>query len=359
MEPPRQPSRRDLLTGKAAKDALEEMRNRLPTPEEEPPEPPPLLEIGRRAMACEFHLYLNAAERRWTESAVAALDVVTALEAQLSVYREESELSRINRQAAARAMLVERRLFGLLQQAVELSRETSGAFDITSGPITKLWGFYRRSGHVPGEEEIAGVLGRVGSQHVQLDPAAQTVRFAKPGMEFNLGGIGKGYALDRCAELLAEQGVTNYLLHGGQSSILARGSRAGLPEGESGWSIALRHPLRDEVRLGEIWLRDRALGTSGSAHQFFYHQGRRFSHLLDPRTARPAEGLLSTTVLAPTGALADALATAFFVLGLEGTRAYCEAHPEIAAILIAPGQRSGKLDIHTVGTLEGVWKPYE
>jgi thiamine biosynthesis lipoprotein len=242
----------------------------------------------------------------------------------------------------------------LLSLALDLHRQTEGAFDITAGPISKIWGFYRRAGKVPAEEDIAAVLQRVGSQHVTLDPAMRTVRFARQGMEFNLGGIGKGYALDRCVEQLEAAGVHNFLIHGGQSSIIGRGSRAGV----DGWSVALRHPLRDEIRLGEIWLRGAALGTSGSAHQFFYHEGRRYSHILDPRTARPAEGLLSTTVIAPTGALADALATAFFVMGVEKTLAYCDSHPEIAAILIAPGPKSGGLTIHTSANVEGVWQPY-
>lgn len=353
---PLQPSRRDFLSGKAAQDALEQIRSRQPQPEVEPSPQPPLLEIGRRAMACEFHVYLNMADRGLTDHAVAALDLVDVLEAQLSVYREDSELSRLNRLAHERTMPVERRLFELLSQAMDLYRETEGAFDITAGPISKLWGFYRRAGRVPSEDEIAAVRQRVGGEHVQLLDDTRSVRFARPGMEFNLGGIGKGYALDRCVELLTERGVNSFLIHGGQSSIIGRGSRAGLAEGEQGWSVALRHPLRDEIRLGEIWLRDRALGTSGSAHQFFYHQGQRYSHLLDPRTARPAEGLLSTTVVAPTGALADALATAFFVMGVERTRSYCESHPEIGAILIAPGPRVSALDIHVIGDL--IWTPY-
>jgi thiamine biosynthesis lipoprotein len=357
MEPLR-PSRRDLFTGKAAQDALEEIRSRMPAPEVELPPPPPLVEIGRRAMACEFHVYLNIAERPQADTAVGALDVVDQLESQLTVYRDDSELARINRLAAERSVPVEKRLYELLKLALELHRETAGAFDITAGPISKLWGFYRRSGRVPDDAEIAAVLNRVGSQHVTLDDATRTIRFARPGMEFNLGGIGKGYALDRCVEEMTARGLETFLIHGGQSSIIGRGSRAGLPEGKSGWSIALRHPLRDEVRLGEIWLRNSALGSSGSAHQFFYHQGRRYSHILDPRTARPAEGLLSTTVIAPTGALADALATAFFVMGVAATRAYCEAHPEIAAILVSTGSKSGALAIETLGPLEGIWEPY-
>lgn len=310
-------------------------------------------------MACEFHVYLNAGQHRAsTDHAVAALDLVDRLEDQLSVYREHSELSRINRTAARYPVLVETRLFQLLQQALDLHQQTQGAFDITAGPISKLWGFYRREGRMPGEDEIALVLEQVGSQHVELDAAAQTVHFARHGMEFNLGGIGKGYALDRCVEQLVENDVDDFLIHGGQSSIVGRGSRQGLDEGQAGWSVALCHPLRSEIRLGEIWLRNQALGTSGTAHQFFYHQGKRYSHILDPRTARPAEGLLSTTVLAPTGALADALATAFFVMGVEASLAYCDAHPDIAAILVAPGDRSGSLDVHSVGLTEDQWQPY-
>jgi FAD:protein FMN transferase len=348
------PSRRDFLSGKVVQDAIAEARSRQAIEIASATPPPPLLEIGRKAMACEFHVYLNIADRSLVEPAVAALELLEPLEAQLTVFRDDSELSRINRLAFERAMTVERRLFDLLTLALDLHRQTEGAFDITAGPISKLWGFYRRAGRVPAEDEIAAVLERVGSQHVTLDPASRTVRFARQGMEFNLGGIGKGYSLDRCVEQLQACGVNEFLMHGGQSSIIGCGSRAGV----DGWSVALRHPLRDEIRLGEIWLRGTALGTSGSAHQFFYHEGRRYSHILDPRTARPAEGLLSTTVIAPSGALADALATAFFVLGVERSLAYCEAHPEIAAILIAPGSKSGALEIHTSENLDGIWQPY-
>ena len=360
MSIPRRPSRREFLTGSAvrqvAQDALDQG---LLGTDSDPTPPPPLIEVGRKAMACEFHVYLNAGQHAGAiDHAVAALDLVDQLEDQLTVYREHSEISRLNRMAHQQPMLVERRLFALLKQALDLHRETNGAFDITAGPISKLWGFYRREGRMPGEEEIAAVLSRVGSQYLELDATAQSAHFARSGMELNLGGIGKGYALDRCAELLAKQNVPDYLIHGGQSSILASGSRQGLPSGQQGWSIALRHPLRDEVRLGEVWLRDQALGTSGTAHQFFYHQGKRYAHILDPRTARPAEGMLSTTVIAPTAALADALATAFFVMGVEAALAYCESHPQIGALLVTPGERSGALSVHAAGLSEEVWKPY-
>jgi thiamine biosynthesis lipoprotein len=165
----------------------------------------------------------------------------------------------------------------------------------------------------------------------------------------NLGAIGKGHALDRCGELLAEAGVENYVCHGGQSSILARGSHASTREAGGGWTVGVGHPLRPGKRLAEIRLRDRAIGTSGSATQFFRHQGKRYGHILDPRTGWPAEGVLSATVLAPTAALADALATAFYILGVERSFDFCRAHPEISALLVTPGRGSGAIEVQAHG----------
>jgi len=161
-----------------------------------------------------------------------------------------------------------------------------------------------------------------------------------------LGSIGKGYALDRCAERMVEEDIHDFMIHGGQSSVLARGATAGDPLG--GWLVGVHHPLRHRKRLAEIRLRDRALATSGSEKQFFRYRGRRLSHILDPRTGRPAEGLLSVTVLAPTAVLADGLSTAFFVMGAEPTMAYCEARPELGVLLVRAG-RGDRVDVLSVG----------
>lgn len=310
-----------------------------------------LLQFSRRAMACEFQIYVNAGEHpQAPDSAVAALDLVAALEAQLTVFRPDSEVQTINREAFARAVPVEPRLFALVQQAVRLSGETAGAFDITSGPLSKVWGFSRRAGAWPAPQELAAARERVGSHLLELNPADLTVRFRQPGVEINLGAIGKGYALDRCAERLAADGVANYVLHGGLSSILARGRRRS-GDGGTGWRVGLNHPLKPELPLAELRLRDQAMGTSGDANQFFHYRGRRYGHVLDPRTGEPAQGVLSATVLAPTAAEADALATAFFVLGADGTEAYCSRHPETAALLVLPGTRDGSFSVVTFGDI--------
>jgi thiamine biosynthesis lipoprotein len=196
-------------------------------------------------------------------------------------------------------------------------------------------------------------------RHVVLDAAEQTITFRQPGVSVHLNCIGKGYALDRMAELLAHNFVDDYLLHGGKSSVLARGNQPGaVATGGSpaGWSIGLRHPLRPAERLAEFVLRDQALATSGSGTQFFIRRGRRYGHILDPRTGRPAEGQYSATVIAPTAAEADALSTAFYVMGPREVADYCATHPKIGALLVAPAEREGDVRLFTFGLAENQWQ---
>jgi thiamine biosynthesis lipoprotein len=267
----------------------------------------------------------------------------------------------INRRAARGPVSVEPRLYEVLRVAVQLHEETEGAFDITSGPLSKVWGFYRRRGQFPDKEALAETLQHVGAQWIELDDHLSTIRFSKPGVEINLNAIGKGYALDRCAEVLHQSGVDDFLVHGGQSSVLASGSRhhQDAKEEPEGWLVALRHPLRRTKRVAEIRLRGRALGTSGTGTQFFHHKGRRYGHVLDPRTGWPSEGVLSATVIAPSGALADALSTAFYVMGREKCEQFCQDRPDVSAILICPGARSGSIELVTLGLGDEDWQRFE
>ena len=358
----RKTTRRQFLQGGAAAAELRDATSGsdsnaalLPVPSES--EATYLFHLSRAAMACDFEVFFNAGEyRNAGEMALEVFDLVEQLEDQLTVFREHSEVSRLNRRAAEEAVVVEPRLFRLLKLAVEIYAATEGAFDITSGPLTKTWGFYRRAGRVPTDEELNEARERVGSRWLELDGESQSVRFLKPSVEINLGAIGKGYALDRCAEWFLAAGIENYVLHGGMSSVLARGSRAGAKQ--PGWTVGVVHPQRLEKRLAEIYLYDRALGTSGAGTQFFHYQGRRYGHILDPRTGWPAEGVLSATVLAPTASEADALATAFYVLGAERAVAFCESRPNLAALLVLPGPRSGGVEIRTAGLTESEWRSH-
>jgi thiamine biosynthesis lipoprotein len=373
----RRQSRRDFLHGRAAAQALVgaitqtpgligEALGLEPTPKfgDSPLDPTnrlqPLMSLRRRAMACEFEVQLaTGRDADAVECVLDALDLVETLEAQMTIYRTDSEVLRINRMATLRPVTVESRLFALFQMAAQLQRDTNGAFDITTGPLSEAWGFSRREGRMPSDAEIAAALKRVGMHHVELDAATQTVAFCQPGVSLHLNCIGKGHALDRMAELLTEGDVGDVLLHGGRSSVLARGDCPG--NGQKGWTIGLRHPLRPEERLGEFVLADQSLGTSGSATQSFVHDGRRYGHLLDPRTGWPAEGVFTATVLAPTAAEADALSTAFYILGPAGTTEYCAARPEIAAVLVCPAAEGsdgdGEVCVHAFNADDSRWRP--
>lgn len=348
-------NRRAFLKGQAAVDAILDLAQRVPAEDDAfrwSADGPAsvLLHLSRRAMACNFEFFFN--DRQYDhagETAMAALDLVEELEAQMTIYRDDSELSHVNRTASDEPQVVEARLFDLLRIAVGLSRETDGAFDITSGPLSKVWGFSRRQGRIPADEELAAALARTGSAYVRLNSAHQTVQFAREGVELNLGSIGKGYALDRCAELLKEGGIDDFLLHGGGSSVLAAGSRSDAEGETNGWLVGIRHPMRPERRIAEVRLENRALGTSGSGVQFFRHQGRRYGHILDPRTGQPAEGVHSATVVASTAAMADALATAFYTMGPEKAVDFCSQRPELGMIMVLPGRRTTDVEIRTCG----------
>lgn len=362
--------RREFLQGRAALKALAHLvapGNEHPAGVEpaatpapgDPAAQPYLVRVERAAMACVFEVFLNAGQHgEGVSAALRALDLIEELEAQLTVYRDSSELSHINRSASSEAVPVESRLFALLEQALEIHAATGGAFDITAGPLSRTWGFARRAGAIPRPDELQSALECVGSQWLELDDTAQTVRFRRTGVELNLGSIGKGYALDRCQDQMLAAGVTDFLWHGGQSSVLARGHRAtgGREPATGGWTVGVRDPVGNQRNLAEIRLLDRALATSGSSVQFFRYGGKRYGHILDPRTGWPAEGVFSATVVAPTAALADALSTAFYVMGVDAAVAYCQNHAEIGVLMLYPSSQGSRVEIVTQGLEPDIWR---
>jgi thiamine biosynthesis lipoprotein len=358
MAEPTKTSRRGFLTGQSAAEALADAAlgppPELPPPQGLRPAERQLLSVSREAMACLFEVVFDAARyRSLTDAAIAVLDEVARLEDQLTIYRDTSEVASINRRAVSEVVVVEAGLFALLQRAAVLSEETGGAVDVTAGPLSRVWGFYRRQGGMPAADEIAAALALIGSRHLEFDATTQSIRFRKAGMELNLGAIGKGYALDRAADALIASGLNDFLIHGGNSSVLARGSRQS--DVGPGWTVALRHPLRPEVRLAELLLCDQALGTSGSGTQYFHHQGRRYGHIIDPRTGWPADKVLSATVIAPTAEQADALSTALYVMGLEPAHEFCAARPQISALLTTQ-TGTAQLELHPLNLPDDRWR---
>jgi thiamine biosynthesis lipoprotein len=295
-----------------------------------------VLRASRRAMATTFEVLLPFGSPLAHPAAEAALDRIDELEDQLTVYRDHSEVSRLNATAGDRPVEVEQNLFDLIEFAAHVTRQTHGAFDIATGALIKAWGFYRREGRVPTPAERAAAMSRTGTRFLALDRDRRTLRYLRPGLEINLGGIGKGYALDRAAELLvADWGASSALLHGGSSSVRAVGTPPGQPRG---WPVVIKHPWDADRRLGTLYLAGRAMGTSAATFQHFEYNGRKLGHLLDPRTGWPAEGLEQVSVIAPTAAEADALSTAFFVLGVEPTARFCRTRPDVGVVLLPTGQ---------------------
>lgn len=318
------------------------------------------LVIGRDAMACRFEVVFNVgAVPDATALACAALDLVDEIENAFSVYRDTSDLSLLNATAASGWQPVSHEVFTLLTRARELHDRTGGGFDIAAGALVKAWGFLQRQGRTPAAAVQAAALAASGMRHVELDPEARRVRFTRPGVEINPGAIGKGWAVDRAMDWLTDRGVDSVLIHGGSSSVRARGTQGFGGVGCRGWKVGLRHPLLPGLRLATLTLADRALGTSGSGTQFFVDRGRKIGHILDPRTGRPAEGVLSATVLAPDAATADALATALYVLGPAGLDAIAPAAGDVAAILVLPAARAGHVAVVTANltAADVAWEP--
>ena len=290
------------------------------------------LHVNRKAMACRFEVTLPMTTECGVSIASEALDEVEKIENQLSVFKEESAVSLINRSAASSAVRVDQSLHELLVLCKELHEETEGAFDITSGPLTRCWGFLKREGCLPSNSEFENAKALVGCHKLVLDAASSTVEFTQPGVEINLGSIGKGYALDVAAEHFKKANEPA-LLSAGASSFLATGSARA-------WLVGVRHPLAKQKRLASVRLRECAMSTSGTEEQFFESNGRRFGHIIDSRTGWPAEKVSSVTVVADSAARSDALATAFFVGGRELAERYCKAHENIFAIMLeADAQR--------------------
>lgn len=320
-----------------------------------------LLRFAQQCMATTFEVVLpfgTPDAMKWSET---AFDLLGRLEAQLTVYQEGSEISHLNRLAVSQSVPVEQGLFELLQLAATLTELTDGAFDVTAGALIKAWGFLRGPRRVPTEEERLVALEKVGMSHVTFDPKMRSVRFQQPGLEINLGSIGKGYALDQVAKRLNE--LPTFLIQGGYSSVFAKGS----PSADSrGWLIEVQHPGKPGQLLVRVWLRDRALGTSASTFQHFEHEGRKFGHILDPRTGWPAAGVVSATVIAPTAAEADALSTAFFIGGPDLACKVCATRHDLGAILL-PAQDDAEVvvlnlarDAYSPDTLvfPSISKPY-
>jgi thiamine biosynthesis lipoprotein len=321
-----------------------------------PLEAPPLQELfheTRPAMGTTFAVYLYAPDQTAAEELFElAFQETERIEAALSNYRPTSELSRINRLAGSGPVTTDPEVFGLIERSLELSRRTAGAFDITVGPLMKAWGFFRGRGRLPSEGELARARAGTGWRFVELDRRGRTIRFLHPEIELDLGAIGKGYALDRVAAVLRAQGTRNALVSAGQSSYAALGA----PPNETGWPVHVPNPIDQGERLSTIFLNDRSLSTSGSTEKFFTLEGRKYCHIIDPRSGYPVEEVTQVTVLFSSAEVADALSTSLFVLGPDTARSITESYAGASVLMVT--RVEGAVDRTEVVALDWPGKSY-
>ena len=271
------------------------------------------LEKSADAMGATYSIALYGYDRVKMEAAAdAAFDEVRRLDELLSNYQPGSQWSEVNRNAAIQPVKVSPELFQLLAACVEYSRESEGAFDITVGPLMKVWGFYKGTGHLPHKPEIAAALAKVGYRHIVLDKAAQTVRFDRSGVEMDPGGIGKGYAVDRMVEVLKNNGFRTALIAGSGSSIYGMGAP---PDEPRGWPVKIKDPWDNRKTQAEVFLKDSSMSTSGSYEKFFRAEGKTYAHIMDPRTGYPAQGSVSVSVISPRTIDSEVWAKPYFING--------------------------------------------
>ena len=268
-----------------------------------------------------------------------ALDEVDRIDRLMSHYLPHSPLSELNRRAADGAVAVDPELFDFIARSLDYSRASDGAFDITVGPLMKAWGFFDGDYRVPTAAELRDTRRRVGYRRVVLDRSRRTIRFDTPGVELDLGGIAKGYAVDRAIAVLERHGITAALVSAGGSTIYGLGH----PPDRPSWEVKVQDPIDPAKVAFSVGLIDRALSMAGRSAKSFEADGTLYSHIMDPRTGRPVQGVLSVAVTSRTGTDGDALDDALMVMGVERGRRYLRQFPDSRAWFWVSGATGARL----------------
>lgn len=264
------------------------------------------------------------------EKAVDAIfSEIERIENLMSGFREGSDVDRINKSAGVSPVKVDKDTLNVIIKAIEISEMTGGAFDITIGPLSKLWGFGEKENYIPSEEEVRDRLSLINYRELIVNKAKSEVFLKKKGMSIDLGGIAKGYSADRGIEILKNRGIKAGIV-AVAGDIRTFGKR---PDGKP-WHIGIKHPREKDKVLTTIDLEDSSISTSGDYERYFVKNGIRYHHILDPKSGYPASECQSVTIISKEGILVDALATAVFVLGPEKGMEFIESNNLIEGIIV-------------------------
>ena len=261
------------------------------------------------------------------QTAIAAvMEEMRRVDRLMSTYKEDSEISRVNREAARQPITISKELLELLERALRMSELTHGAFDITYASAGHLYDFPRKI--KPSAEALAAALAAINYRHVALDRANGTVRFLRSGMRIDLGGIAKGHAVDRAIALLQARGIKHALVSaGGDSRVI--GDRRGRP-----WTVGIRDPRQRDKVIAVVPLSNAAISTSGDYERYFEAEGVRYHHIIHPRSGQPASGVRSVTAVGADSTTIDALSTSIFVMGVKNGLALVESLPGVEAVVV-------------------------
>jgi thiamine biosynthesis lipoprotein len=317
----------------------------------EPPDPDATTREYRYLMGTSVEVEAyggSGSERRAAiDEAFAAIAEVDRL---MSNYRDDSELAQINGNADRVAVKISAPMLSILEAAQRVSALSEGAFDITVGPLVRLWGFHDKKAHVPTPEELARVRPLVGYKNLLIDESLSTARFARPGVELDLGGIAKGFAVELAANVLRKRGLAGFIDAGGNQYLL------GHPPGKDSWRVGIKNPDAPDGLLGVLEVGEGSVSTSAQNANFLTAGNRTYGHILDPRTLQPSDAALSATIVSPDGTFADALSKVGFILGPGRGLAIIESFPQTAG-LIAYRQPDGRVGIATSPRLRGRFHP--
>lgn len=289
------------------------------------------------SMGTQLELLLVGDDEKYLAAVVSEIEEeLQRLENRLSRFIPTSEVNRINQQASEQPLLIDPEMVAIIRTALCFHQETNGAFDITVAPLLRKWGFYEREFRVVTAEKIDDLLAQTGADRIKLDEASRTIFFKRKALEIDLGGMGKGYALEAILEILKESEISNAFLSFGGSSLYGLGS----PPEQSGWPFSFRVSKDKNAQPIAVRLHDIGFSMSANYNRQFVIEGKAYGHIFNPQSGKPAEGLLAAAVIHESPLRAEILSTAFMAMGWEESQVFLDRHRDVKAILSFPFLKS-------------------